>query len=180
MASIESGGGDARRSLNREINMIPFIDLLLVIIAFLLITAVWVGHSRIEAYQGEDTNDEEVIPREAENVLHIYARSEGIDLKWKNGAEIVSETSIEVLPTADSIAHSELAMHVRKGWIRYGGHRVASDRRFDRCVLHTENDLSFGQMAALMDAISSARRPFRLASGKLADVSALRIALAVR
>lgn len=180
MASIESGGGAGRRSLNREINMIPFIDLLMVIIAFLLLTAVWTGHSRIQAYQGEDANDAEVIPREVENVLHIYARSDGIDLKWKNGAALVSETSIDVLPTADSVAHAELATHVRKGWTRYGGHRVASDRRFDRCVLHTENDLSFAQMAALMDAISSARRPFRLASGKLANVSALRIALAVR
>ena len=34
------GGGGGRRQTDSEINMIPFIDLLLVTISFLLITAV--------------------------------------------------------------------------------------------------------------------------------------------
>jgi biopolymer transport protein ExbD len=41
------GGGGGKRSVNSDINMIPFIDLLMVTIAFLLITAVWVSFSRI-------------------------------------------------------------------------------------------------------------------------------------
>ncbi len=178
MASIESGGGEPRRSLNREINMIPFIDLLMVIIAFLLITAVWVGNSRIQTHQGEQVNDAEVKPREVENVLHVYARRDGADLKWKHGPDVVSETSIEGASTA--AIRQALSAHIREGWKRYGGHQAATDRQFDRCVLHTENDLSFAQMAALMDAISSARRPYQLASGKMTDVSALHIVLASR
>ena len=36
------GGGKGKRATNSDINMIPFIDLLMCTIAFLLITAVWV------------------------------------------------------------------------------------------------------------------------------------------
>ena len=43
------GGGGKRKSLDSEINMIPMIDLLMVTISFLLITAVWTHMSRINA-----------------------------------------------------------------------------------------------------------------------------------
>ena len=50
MAGVDVGGGKGkRRSLDSEINMIPMIDLLMVTIAFLLITAVWSHMSRINA-----------------------------------------------------------------------------------------------------------------------------------
>ena len=43
MAGVDVGGGGkgGRKSLDSEINMIPMIDLLMVTISFLLITAVW-------------------------------------------------------------------------------------------------------------------------------------------
>ena len=47
--NVDSGGKGGRRSLDTEINMIPMIDLLMVTISFLLITAVWVQSSRIDA-----------------------------------------------------------------------------------------------------------------------------------
>ena len=51
MAGVEvGGGGGGRRSLDQEINMIPFIDLLMVTISFLLITAVWTSMGRIDAH----------------------------------------------------------------------------------------------------------------------------------
>jgi biopolymer transport protein ExbD len=47
--NVGGGGNGGRRSLDTEINMIPMIDLLMVTISFLLITAVWVQSSRIDA-----------------------------------------------------------------------------------------------------------------------------------
>ena len=48
MAGVDVGGGGGRKkATNADINMIPFIDLLMVTIAFLLITAVWVTNSRV-------------------------------------------------------------------------------------------------------------------------------------
>lgn len=46
--SVDSGGG-GRRSLDTEINMVPMIDLLMCLICFLLITAVWSTMARINA-----------------------------------------------------------------------------------------------------------------------------------
>ena len=43
---VSDGGGGKKRSINAEINLVPFIDLLFVTLAFLLITAVWVTNSR--------------------------------------------------------------------------------------------------------------------------------------
>ena len=42
------GDGQGRRALDTDINMVPMIDLLMVTIAFLLLTAVWSQMSRIE------------------------------------------------------------------------------------------------------------------------------------
>jgi len=47
--SVDSGGHGGRRSLDSEINMIPMIDLLMVTISFLLITAVWSHMARLNA-----------------------------------------------------------------------------------------------------------------------------------
>ena len=46
--NVESSSG-GRRSLDSEINMIPMIDLLMVTISFLLITAVWSHMARLNA-----------------------------------------------------------------------------------------------------------------------------------
>ena len=51
MGGVDVGGGGKgeTKSLDTDINMIPFIDLLMVTIAFLLITAVWTHMARINA-----------------------------------------------------------------------------------------------------------------------------------
>ena len=47
MAHIESGGGKGRKT-SLELNLVPFIDLMSVLITFLLITAVWSQVSMIQ------------------------------------------------------------------------------------------------------------------------------------
>ncbi len=47
MAHIESGGSRGRKT-NIELNLVPFIDLMSVLITFLLITAVWTQVSMIQ------------------------------------------------------------------------------------------------------------------------------------
>ena len=41
MATIDSGGQGGRKSVDQEIPLVPFIDLLLCCVMFLLVTAVW-------------------------------------------------------------------------------------------------------------------------------------------
>ena len=49
--SIDGGGGDRKKPLNAELNLVPYIDLLTCMIAFLLITAVWTQLARLKIDQ---------------------------------------------------------------------------------------------------------------------------------
>jgi biopolymer transport protein TolR len=58
--SIDGGGGDRKKPLNAELNLVPYIDLLTCMIAFLLITAVWTQLARLavtEKAPGGDDGD---------------------------------------------------------------------------------------------------------------------------
>ena len=76
MGGVDVGSeGGKKRSTNAEINMIPFIDLLMVTIAFLLITAVWVTNSRINAdaqVPGPPDPNKELTPTTPEKVLNLH------------------------------------------------------------------------------------------------------------
>ncbi len=72
MAQIESGGKGGRRNSNIELNLVPFIDLMSVLITFLLITAVWTQVSMIQigsSIYGKKTDDMTPPPPQEENVV---------------------------------------------------------------------------------------------------------------
>lgn len=63
MAQIEESGGG--RAANTELNLVPFIDLMSVLITFLLITAVWTQVSMIQigsSIYGKKTQDQHTPP----------------------------------------------------------------------------------------------------------------------
>ncbi len=49
--SVDSGGKGGRKSVNSELNLVPYIDLLTCMVTFLLITAVWTQLARIDVTQ---------------------------------------------------------------------------------------------------------------------------------
>ncbi len=61
MASIDSGSGHGgRKAMNQEIPLIPFIDLLLCCVMFLLATAVWARLEKLETATPGNAPPEEV------------------------------------------------------------------------------------------------------------------------
>lgn len=54
-AHVPQSGGSGRRSLDAEINLVPFIDLLSMCICFLLMTAVWIELSSVQVKQANGT-----------------------------------------------------------------------------------------------------------------------------
>lgn len=79
MAHVESGGGKGRRT-TLELNLVPFIDLMSVLITFLLITAVWTQVSMIQigtSIYGKRTDKPNVIPPQADVVLRIDVKPNG-------------------------------------------------------------------------------------------------------
>ena len=174
MAGIDLGGGN-KRAVNQTINMVPFIDLLMVTIAFLLVSAVWVTHSRVLADAQVPGGSGDIT---AESVtLHVYAQPSTFDLVWKMGSTVIDTTSIKREPNA--VAHPELETALVQAWAVHGKHTDPSDRSLDRCVLHTEDREKFKDMVAIMDAIHAPTRD-QWISGKKRPVSAFRMALAVR
>lgn len=177
MAGV-GGGGGGKRNVNSDVNMIPFIDLLMVTISFLLITAVWVTHSRIEANAqapGDTKGPPEVT--QVEKVMHIHHQTAEFRITWKQGDTVISESHV---PRTGKHAHDALAKRIVEEWRQHGGHQSATDPARDRAVLHTANDLPFEQVVATMDAIYAAKREFRTKRGGSAKLPAFAMTFSSR
>ena len=188
MAGVDVGGGGkgGKKALDSEINMIPFIDLLMVTIAFLLITAVWSHMARINAdaqVPGPPRPDQEQDKVEPEKVLHIEMRQpDKFVLSWKQGAQVT--TSLEVVrkdnlqeksgaksvsygtayATADDLKANKckqdesLAATICREWLNNASHKDASDHKTDQVVLHTDNETQYVYIIGVIDAIYSTQR----------------------
>lgn len=170
---VDSGGGK-KRSTNSEINMIPFIDLLFVTIAFLLITAVWTTHSRINAdaqVPGPPDPNKELTPQTPEKVLNLHIGESDFGLVWKQGATVVSEVKVPKVPVEKKlgsqtvVTYPELAKKIDEEWKTHGGHRDPSDKKLDQCVLHSDNRAPFREIVAVLDAIYAPKRDIKFGEG---------------
>ena len=173
MAGVDVGGGGGKRSVNQEINMIPFIDLLLVTVAFLLITAVWVSYERMNAnaqLPGPNNGD---VPPTPVKTLHLDVKDHEFVMTWKQAATVVSETHV---PRGD---YDALAAKLAEEWKLHSSHADPADRQLDQCVLHTENTVPFKEIIAVMDAIYDAKRDM-LVDGQKKKVPAFNMAFASR
>ena len=183
MAGVDVGSGGRGRRVNQDINMIPFIDLLMVTVAFLLITAVWVNNSRINAdAQVPSNSDRPIDPPVPSKDLHLRVNEDHFSLSWRQGSEVLTETQVPRLRLADGKAprYDDLAEKIAQEWKEQGGHQDPSDRQVDRCVLHTEDNLPFGEIVAVMDALYSAKREMVMPGGARRKASVFNMALAIR
>jgi len=188
--SVDSGGKGGRRSTDSEINMIPMIDLLMVTISFLLITAVWTHMSRINAdaqVPGPPRPDVEQDKVEPEKQLHVEMRQpDHFTLVWKQSGTII--TTIDV-PRKDNIEtmgatkikkvqYLELGDKIESEWKTVGQHRDGSDKKFDQAILHTDNDTPYVNIIGVIDAIYRPKRDYQV-NGKTEKMSAFNVTFAV-
>ncbi len=177
------GGGGGKRAVNQEINMIPFIDLLMVTIAFLLITAVWVTFSRMNAnaqIPGPPNPEKEITPQTPEKVLHLHIKDNEFALVWKQGATVVSESTV-VKPeqTGEVIKYADLATKLSEDWKLHGGHQDQADKKIDQAVLHADNKLPFKEIIGVLDALYATKRKMVI-DGKPQDVPVFNMSFSVR
>ena len=173
MAGVDVGSpGGKKRATNSDINMIPFIDLLMVTIAFLLITAVWITNSRINAdaqVPGPPDPNKELTPQTPEKVLNLSIGESEFGLVWKQGATVVSEVKVPKTPVEiDSgtgskiVRYPDLAKKIEDEWKQQGGHRDPSDKKLDQCILHSDNRTPFKEIVAVLDALYRPKREMKL------------------
>jgi len=175
MGGVDVGGGGGkgkRKSLDSEINMIPMIDLLMVTISFLLITAVWTHMARINAdaqVPGPPRPDVEQEKTEPEKQLNIEMRDEDkFVLVWKQGSTTVD--SIDV-PRKDVVTQQgavevvrfpDLAEKIESEWKAKGQHSNPTDRKLDQAILHTDNKTEFKYIIGVIDAVYQTHRDMQL------------------
>ena len=184
MGGVDVGGGGGKRAVNQEINMIPFIDLLMVTIAFLLITAVWVTFSRMNAnaqIPGPPNPDKEVTPSQPEKVLHLHIMPTEFKLIWKQGSTVVSETSVSKPDQtgAQIIKYGDLSQKLGEEWKQHGSHTDKSDKKVDQAIVHSDNGLVFKEVIAVLDAIYDEKREMVI-DGQVHKIPVFNMSFSVR
>jgi len=174
MGGVDVGesGGKKKRSTNSEVNMIPFIDLLMCTIAFLLITAVWVTNSRMNAdaqVPGPPDPQKELNPQTPEKVLHLHIGENEFALVWKQGATVISENKVPKTPVElDSgeggkvLRFPDLAKKIEDEWKQQKGHFDVADRKLDQCTLYSDNRTPFRELVGVIDALYAPKRDMKL------------------
>ena len=185
---VGGGGGGGRKKVDSEINMIPMIDLLMVTISFLLITAVWTHMARINAdaqVPGPPRPDVEQEKTEPEKQLNIEMRDEDkFVLVWKQGSTTVD--SIDV-PRKDVVTQQgavevvrfpDLAEKIESEWKAKGQHSNPTDRKLDQAILHTDNKTEFKFIIGVIDAVYAVHREMNIGP-KMEKMPAFNITFAV-
>jgi len=185
---VGGGGGGKRKSLDSEINMIPMIDLLMVTISFLLITAVWTHMARINAdaqVPGPPRPDVEQEKTEPEKQLNIEMRDEDkFVLVWKQGSTTVDSIDVprkDVVTQAGAVEvvrFPDLAEKIESEWKAKGQHSNPTDKKLDQAILHCDNKTEFRYIIGVIDAIYQTHRDMNLGT-KIEKLPAFNITFAV-
>jgi biopolymer transport protein ExbD len=177
MAGVDVGGGSGggRRSVDQEINMIPFIDLLMVTISFLLITAVWTSMGRIDAH-ATLPGDKGATPAKAKKepaALHVRAslRDAKFLLQWQQGTKVEDVAAVDMEEDASG-RYAKLEAAIAKAYAagRDAEHGLVGDEvswragdetdhaRRNTAILHIDNAWKLRDVVRVMDAIVTPKR----------------------
>jgi biopolymer transport protein TolR len=85
--------GGRRKSLDAEINLVPFIDLLSMCICFLLITAVWVQIGALQVKQSHGTTGAAMTSKDLELEVTVQG-DRSADLVVKRGGKALKKTAL--------------------------------------------------------------------------------------
>lgn len=185
MAGIDVGGKD-KRSFDHSLPLVPFIDFLLCLISFLLITAVWSQMARLNA-DARVPGRSESPPQDAkERTLHVEVKAtslgQGFALVWKEGSRVLEtrDVPVDVSSNAGPPTYPKLAEAINLAWAQNPGrHFAPSDPRLDQIVLHTENSTPFEHVVAIIDAANHTQRAWRTPTGQEVQRPALNLTFAV-
>ena len=142
--NVESGNKTGKKSVNADLNLVPYIDLLTCMVAFLLITAVWSQLARLEAHQkgqgqaGEDTPPEKVFK------LVVLVNDSGFNL--------VADQDQQPIPKkGDSYDYEKLGDELKK----------IKDTHADKTDIQVASDdsIHFEILVKTMDTALSSRFP---------------------
>ena len=145
--SVESGRG-RRRSLDMEINMVPMIDLLMVTISFLLLTAVWTHTQRLDGTTQVPGPPVPGKTMEPVARLHVQVPADDGPLR------VTVRRGVEVLDVA-SVPRGETShLADRLDTLRRAHPADLASEDSHVVVVHADNAILYRDMVAVMDGIS--------------------------
>jgi biopolymer transport protein ExbD len=179
--AILTEGRGARRPLDFDLNMVPMIDLLMVTISFLLLTAVWTHYARLPS-DALAPGASGPTPAAEEPRLHVEMNDpQRFVLHWNVGPTVIRSRDVprhEVVTVdhgARTVRFPELAAALDDEWRDAASHRTPTDRGQDDLVLHTSDDVPYATLIGAIDAAYAVRR-----SCGAAPCSAFHVAFAAR
>ncbi len=141
--SIQSGKG-SKKSLNVDLNLVPYIDLLTCMVAFLLITAVWTQLARLSAQQKGQGQAGEEVPPEMQTKIVVVVSQEQFNL-------VVGQDQTPIPKKGTDYDFEKLAAELKK----------AKDAHPDKndVQVASEDQVVFDTLIRTMDAVLTARFP---------------------
>jgi biopolymer transport protein ExbD len=140
--SVDSGGKGSRKSLNADLNLVPYIDLLTCMVAFLLITAVWTQLARLSAQQKGQGQAGEETPPELQVKIVVVVNQEGFNL-------VVGQDQTPIPKKGTEYDFEGLAVGLKKA---KDGHPDKNDVQ-----VASEDQIVFDTLIRTMDTALSAR-----------------------
>jgi biopolymer transport protein ExbD len=134
------GGGGGKKSLDAEISLVPFIDLLLCCVMFLLVTAVWNQLARIDANQQQPGQQSQDQPPPEEKVKLI--------LQVQNDKYVLASTAgdrIEIPMNGDAYDKEELRAKLQE-------RKRLEPNRTD-IVVAPEDGVLYSEVVSAMDLV---------------------------
>jgi biopolymer transport protein ExbD len=149
MAAIDAGGGDSgKKSVNQEIPLIPFIDLLLCCVMFLLATAVWNQLAAMNANQqvpGQASTED--APPEDEKVKLI--------LQVRNSGYVLGSSAGESIDIKKRAVADQKEFDVDELGVKLNQWKQAWDDR-DDMIVAPEDGVRYEDVIRAMDVASAA------------------------
>lgn len=138
MAGIQVGSAHGKRPVDHEIPLVPFIDLLLCCVMFLLVTAVWNRLAVVETPLDAAGDPTAAVPPTEHETLSVYVHAEGFVLASPMGDRLE-------IARDDGLAALRTALRARRGV-------AASDTELE---VIADDGVLYAEVIATMDAAVS-------------------------
>lgn len=152
MAGVSTGAGKSgRKSVDQEVNMVPFIDLLMVTISFLLVTAVWTSMARVPAAPRVPSEKGTQVMKEEPTALRVKIDADkNVTLQWQKGQKTEDVATVPL---------DQLGAAMTRAWAAgVATGRVSEGELPTTAILQVPAKLPMSEVTQAMDGIRSPLR----------------------
>ena len=129
----------AKKKVNVELNMTPFIGLFALLVVMLLLTAVWNNISALSTNTSASTSSDEATPPPKDQVTLTVTI-------LVNGVELAENSKGQKVPHINGVVNKASFISALEGW------RVKFPKRKD-VILNTENGVTYKMLITVFDTL---------------------------